>query len=134
MASFRVSAASYRQRVSRARVSGGFDSASFIAHSGGMHLTLIALLFAAAPDLAPVHEQITRRHAEAVERLQKWIALPSIAAEGRNTEEGVQRMIELLRDAGFQCAENLIESSNPKLRGYDDAVQSFVDYLYELAR
>ncbi len=28
----------------------------------------------------------------------------------------------------------LIESSNPKLRGYDDAVRSFVDYLYELAR
>jgi acetylornithine deacetylase/succinyl-diaminopimelate desuccinylase-like protein len=28
----------------------------------------------------------------------------------------------------------LIESANPKLRGYDDAVRSFVDYLYELAR
>jgi len=28
----------------------------------------------------------------------------------------------------------LIESTNPKVRGYDDAVRSFVDYLYELAR
>jgi acetylornithine deacetylase/succinyl-diaminopimelate desuccinylase-like protein len=28
----------------------------------------------------------------------------------------------------------LIESANPKLRGYDDAVKSFVDYLYELAK
>ena len=28
----------------------------------------------------------------------------------------------------------LIESAHPKLRGYDDAVRSFVDYLYELAR
>jgi acetylornithine deacetylase/succinyl-diaminopimelate desuccinylase-like protein len=28
----------------------------------------------------------------------------------------------------------LIESANPKLRGYDDAVRSFVDYLYELGR
>jgi hypothetical protein len=27
----------------------------------------------------------------------------------------------------------LIESSNPKLSGYDGAVKSFVDYLYELA-
>ena len=28
----------------------------------------------------------------------------------------------------------LIESANPRLHGYDDAVRSFVDYLYELAR
>jgi len=28
----------------------------------------------------------------------------------------------------------VIESSNPKVKGYDDAVKSFVDYLYELAR
>jgi acetylornithine deacetylase/succinyl-diaminopimelate desuccinylase-like protein len=28
----------------------------------------------------------------------------------------------------------LIESTNPKLRGFDDAVRSFVDYLVELAR
>jgi acetylornithine deacetylase/succinyl-diaminopimelate desuccinylase-like protein len=28
----------------------------------------------------------------------------------------------------------VIESTNPKLRGYDDAVRAFVDYLYELAK
>ena len=28
----------------------------------------------------------------------------------------------------------LIESSNPKIEGYDGAVMSFVEYLYELAR
>jgi acetylornithine deacetylase/succinyl-diaminopimelate desuccinylase-like protein len=28
----------------------------------------------------------------------------------------------------------VIESSNPKIRGYDDAVKSLVDYLYELAK
>jgi acetylornithine deacetylase/succinyl-diaminopimelate desuccinylase-like protein len=28
----------------------------------------------------------------------------------------------------------LIDSTNPKLKGYDDAVRSFVDYLYELAQ
>jgi acetylornithine deacetylase/succinyl-diaminopimelate desuccinylase-like protein len=28
----------------------------------------------------------------------------------------------------------LIESTNSKLRGYDDAVKSFVDYLWELAK
>jgi len=28
----------------------------------------------------------------------------------------------------------LIESSNPKVQGYDGAVMSFVDYLYELGK
>jgi acetylornithine deacetylase/succinyl-diaminopimelate desuccinylase-like protein len=28
----------------------------------------------------------------------------------------------------------LIDSTNPKVRGYDDAVQSYVDYLWELAK
>jgi acetylornithine deacetylase/succinyl-diaminopimelate desuccinylase-like protein len=28
----------------------------------------------------------------------------------------------------------LIESTNPSVRGYDGAVMSFVEYLYELAR
>src|SRR5579862_4696780 len=77
-----------------------------------MHIALIALLCAAA-DLQPVYDQIAQRHAESVERLQKWIALPSIAAEGLNTEEGVQRMIELLRDAGFQKADRVGTDGKP---------------------
>jgi hypothetical protein len=28
----------------------------------------------------------------------------------------------------------VIESANPEIRGYDDAVRAFVDYLYALAR
>ena len=28
----------------------------------------------------------------------------------------------------------LIESTNPKIRGYDDAVMSYVEYLYELGK
>ena len=28
----------------------------------------------------------------------------------------------------------MIESSNPKVTGWDGAVRSFVDYLYELAK
>jgi tetratricopeptide (TPR) repeat protein len=41
--------------------------------------------FAQAADdgLADINRQIAKQHAEAVTRLQKWIALPSIAAEGR---------------------------------------------------
>jgi len=28
----------------------------------------------------------------------------------------------------------VIESTNPKIRGYDGAVMSFVEYLYELGK
>src|SRR5579871_7054693 len=77
-----------------------------------MHTLALALL-AASPSLEPVYAQIHQRHAESVERLQKWIALPSIAAEGLNTEEGAQRMIDLLRDAGFQKAERVGTDGKP---------------------
>ncbi len=77
-----------------------------------MH-TLALLLLVAAPNLEPVYGEIHKRHGEAVERLQKWIALPSIAAEGLNTEEGVQRMMELLKDAGFQHVERIPTDGKP---------------------
>jgi acetylornithine deacetylase/succinyl-diaminopimelate desuccinylase-like protein len=67
----------------------------------------------AAPDLQPIYDQIVQRHGEALERLQKWIALPSIAAEGLNPEEGAQRMIDLLKDAGFQRAEKVVTDGKP---------------------
>jgi acetylornithine deacetylase/succinyl-diaminopimelate desuccinylase-like protein len=56
----------------------------------------------AADDLGDVRRQIARRHNEAVKRLQKWIALPSIAAENRNYPAGADYMAQLARDAGFQ--------------------------------
>jgi acetylornithine deacetylase/succinyl-diaminopimelate desuccinylase-like protein len=74
-----------------------------------------------AADLQPVYRQITQRHGEAVERLQRWIALPSIAAENLNSEEGVQRMIELLKDAGFQRAEKIPTSGKPGVFATYDA-------------
>jgi acetylornithine deacetylase/succinyl-diaminopimelate desuccinylase-like protein len=76
-----------------------------------MHIALIALLCAA--DLQPVYDQIAKQHAQSVERLQKWIALPSIAAESLNSEEGVQRMIDMLKDAGFQRAERIATDGKP---------------------
>jgi acetylornithine deacetylase/succinyl-diaminopimelate desuccinylase-like protein len=74
-------------------------------------LLLAALL--AAPALQPVYDQIPARHAEAVKRLQDWIALPSIAAEGLNAEEGVQRMMALLTEAGFQHVERVPTDGKP---------------------
>src|SRR5471030_3133633 len=74
---------------------------------------LLALVLAAAPDLKPVYDQIAQHHGENVARLQQWIALPSIAAEGLNSEEGAQKMIDLLKDAGFQLAEKVPTDGKP---------------------
>jgi acetylornithine deacetylase/succinyl-diaminopimelate desuccinylase-like protein len=63
---------------------------------------VLSLLVAARPGIEPVYEQIPKRHAEAVEQLREWIALPSIAAEGLNSEPGAEKMMALLREAGFQ--------------------------------
>jgi acetylornithine deacetylase/succinyl-diaminopimelate desuccinylase-like protein len=67
-----------------------------------MTALLLSFLIAAQPGLEPVYAQIAQRHGEAVERLRDWIALPSIAAEGVNSEEGAEKMMALLREAGFQ--------------------------------
>jgi acetylornithine deacetylase/succinyl-diaminopimelate desuccinylase-like protein len=76
-----------------------------------MLLTLV--LLSAAPDLKPVYAEIPKQHAQSIERLRKWIALPSIAAEGLNSEEGAAMMIELLRDAGFPKAERVASDGKP---------------------
>jgi len=58
--------------------------------------------YAAEPDLVSIKAEVTKRHDEAVKRLQDWIALPSIAAENRNYPAGAEYMAKLARDAGFQ--------------------------------
>jgi len=66
-----------------------------------------------ASSLQPVYDQVRARHGEAVKRLQDWIALPSIAAEGLNSEAGVERMMTLLKEAGFQRVERVPTSGKP---------------------
>jgi hypothetical protein len=56
-------------------------------------------------DLSTVRKAIEKQRPEAIQRLQTWIALPSIAAENRNMQQGCQMMIDLLKDAGFQMAK-----------------------------
>lgn len=60
--------------------------------------------YSAENDLAPIKAEITKRHDEAVKRLQDWIKLPSIAAENLNSAEGAEYMAKLAKDAGFQQA------------------------------
>src|SRR5213592_4233971 len=58
----------------------------------------------AETDHADIKAEVTKRHDEAVKRLQDWIAQVSIAAEDRGYPEGAEYMAKLARDAGFQQA------------------------------
>ena len=64
-------------------------------------------------DLTPVKAAIARNHDAAIARLRSWIALPSIAAEGRNSAEGAAMMADLLRGAGFQTATVMPTDGKP---------------------
>ena len=64
-------------------------------------------------DLSPVRAVIDKQQPQAVKRLQDWIALPSIAAENRNMNEGAQRMVDLLEEAGFQSATVMPTDGQP---------------------
>src|SRR3954454_5381151 len=67
-------------------------------------LSLTAPSLIRADDLSDIKAEITKRHDEAVKRLQDWIKLPSIAAENLNSAEGAEYMAKLAKDAGFQEA------------------------------
>jgi acetylornithine deacetylase/succinyl-diaminopimelate desuccinylase-like protein len=67
----------------------------------------------AAEDMADFKKAIAAAHPVALKRLQDWIALPSIAAENRNTREGAQYMAGLAREAGFQHVEIVPTSGVP---------------------
>src|SRR3954452_4880959 len=67
----------------------------------------------AAEDLGPIKQEITKRHDEAVKRLQDWIKLPSIAAENLNSAEGAEYMAKLAKDAGFQQATVIQTDGKP---------------------
>ncbi|QSX34263.1 M20/M25/M40 family metallo-hydrolase [Shewanella avicenniae] len=64
---------------------------------------------------------ITAQHDEMIGRLRDWIALPTIAAEGLNIQEGAQMMASVLQDAGFQRTKIVPTSGSPSVFGYLDA-------------
>jgi acetylornithine deacetylase/succinyl-diaminopimelate desuccinylase-like protein len=71
-------------------------------------LLCTALLAPAAiaetPRRAKLQQAVAARHDQTVKALQDWIALPTIAAEKRNVNEGAEYMRKLALDAGFQQA------------------------------
>src|SRR3954452_21440451 len=76
-------------------------------------ITIAVPSFTRADDLSDVKAEVTKRHDEAVKRLQDWIKLPSIAAEGLNTREGAEYMAKLAKDAGFQKVEVVQTKGKP---------------------
>jgi acetylornithine deacetylase/succinyl-diaminopimelate desuccinylase-like protein len=92
------------------------------AAAAGATLAMPRLIHAAAGqsdksmyggDLTSVRAAIEKQRAEAIRRLQTWIALPSIAAENRNMPQGAELMIDLLKDAGFQSAKVMPTDGQP---------------------
>src|ERR1044072_751312 len=67
----------------------------------------------APDDHTDIKSEITKRHEEAVKRLQDWIAQVSIAAENRGYPEGAEYMANLARDAGFQQATVINTDGKP---------------------
>src|SRR4029077_16190480 len=64
-------------------------------------------------DHADIKAEITKRHGEAVKRLQDWIGQVSIAAENRGYPEGAEYVAKLARDAGFQNATVINTDGKP---------------------
>src|SRR5881409_690837 len=70
-------------------------------------------VFSGENDLATIKAEITKRHEEAVKRLQDWVGQVSIAAENRGYPEGAEYMAKLTRDAGFQQANVINTEGKP---------------------
>jgi acetylornithine deacetylase/succinyl-diaminopimelate desuccinylase-like protein len=91
------------------------DRRAFLA---GVAASAAAIAFeqparAQASGLEAVRAEITRRHDEAVRRLQDWIREPSVAAENRGMEEGCRTMMRLLTEAGFQGVTRIPTDGHP---------------------
>jgi len=81
-------------------------------------LTSVALILGAhcaysADDLVEIKAEVSKRHDEAVKRLQDWIGQVSIAAENRGYPEGAEYMAKLARDGGFQQASVINTDGKP---------------------
>ena len=80
---------------------------------GAALMTSAASAAPANTDLAAIGDQLAAQHEANVQRLRDWIALPTIAAEGLNTQEGADYQARLLREAGFQHVEIIPTAGKP---------------------
>ncbi len=75
----------------------------------------------AETDFTPIWAEIEKGHNEAVQRLQQWIAQPSIAAENRGVNEGCELTMRMLRDTGFQQVTKIPTDGQPGIFATLDA-------------
>ena len=89
------------------------------AVSGAMLAAAPGLAAAAAKnsDKAAVLAQVPKMHDQNLQRLQEWIALPSIAAENRNYPQGPEYMAKLAEQAGFTGVKIIPTSGKPGVFG-----------------
>jgi acetylornithine deacetylase/succinyl-diaminopimelate desuccinylase-like protein len=87
----------------------GAAAGAAVVAMGGRHAASLLI----PPQDDPVVAQIAAQHDATIRMLQKWIALPSIAAEDRNYPEGAEYMAQLARDAGFQHVEIVPTKGKP---------------------
>lgn len=83
------------------------------AVAGAAMLSAPGLARAASAPLADIRAAAERQKEESVKRIRDWIALPSIAAENLNMEQGCAYMMELAREAGFQHVERIPSRGQP---------------------
>lgn len=77
-----------------------------LATGAALIAAIIPLRAAAAdtPNRPQLQQAVKQAHAANLKRLQDWIAVPTIAAEGRNVDRGAEYLRQMLLDAGFQQA------------------------------
>ncbi len=99
------------------------DRRSFLqdATAATAALALPSYVWNQQTDLSPIFAEITKRHDEAVQRLQEWIRQPSIAAENRGMNEGCDLTMRMLRDAGFQQVTKVPSDGQPGIFATLDA-------------
>ena len=73
----------------------------------GMALAVPRAALAQSGDHDALRKAIADGHDASIKRLRDWIALPTIAAEGRNVEEGCAYMMSLAKEAGFGHVERV---------------------------
>jgi acetylornithine deacetylase/succinyl-diaminopimelate desuccinylase-like protein len=99
----------------------GFSRRDFVqgAVSGAVLAAAPGLAAAAAKnsDKAAVLAQVPKMHDQNLQRLQEWIALPSIAAENRNYPQGAEYMAKLAEQAGFSDVKIIPTSGKPGVFG-----------------
>ena len=96
-------------------VQAGMAGAALLATPGMLHAA------GRDSDKAAVLAQVPRMHAENLKRLQDWIALPSIAAQGLNYPAGAEYMARLATAAGFTGVRLVPTSGKPGVFGRLDA-------------